>query len=159
MREVGAAPNRWLSAAGGLSAAAALLHLLIVVGGPDWYRFFGAGEKLARAAERGSVVPALWACGIAGVLAGWAAYAWAGAGLIRRLPLLRPALLAITAVCLVRGLLIVPAAAAWLGGAARFGRWSPEFMVWSSLAVLAMGVAYAVGTWRAWPALRSRARV
>ena len=146
----------WLIVGGALSAAAAALHLLIIVGGPDWYRFFGAGEKLARAAERGSPVPAAWAVGIAAVLGLWAAYAWAGAGLIRRLPLMRPALAAISAVYLLRGLVLVPALAAWLDGAASFGRWSPQFMVWSSLVVLGFGVTYAVGTWRAWPVLSRR---
>jgi hypothetical protein len=143
--------NPWLVAAGALSAAAAVLHLLIIAGGPGWYRLFGAGERLARAAERGSPVPALWAAAIAGVLAIWAAYAWAG--VIPRLPLIRAALAAITAVYLLRGLVLAPALAAWLGGAERIGRWSPAFMVWSSLIVLGIGLLYAVGTWRAWPAL------
>jgi hypothetical protein len=31
---------------------------------------------------------------------------------------------------------------------------SPEFVVWSSLIVLVIGVLYAVGTWRAWETLR-----
>lgn len=148
--------NGWLIAGGALSATAAALHLAIIAGGPGWYRFFGAGEKLARAAERGSPVPAVWAVGIAGALALSAAYAWAGAGMIRRLPLMRPALLTIAAVYLLRGAVVVPALAAWLDGAPRFGRWTPAFMVWSSLIVLAMGVAYAVGARRAWPALSRR---
>jgi len=147
------AGNPWLVAGGAFSAGAAVLHLLIIVGGPGWYRLFGAGELLARAAERGSPVPAFWAAAIAGVLAIWAAYAWAGAGLIPRLPLMRAALAAITAVYLLRGLVLAPALAAWLGGAERVGRWSPAFMVWSSLIVLGIGLLYAVGTWRAWPAL------
>lgn len=36
--------DKWLIAGGLLSAAAALLHIAVIVGGPDWYRFFGAGE-------------------------------------------------------------------------------------------------------------------
>jgi hypothetical protein len=36
-----------------LSAAAALLHIAVIVGGAEWYRFFGAGEGMARLAERG----------------------------------------------------------------------------------------------------------
>lgn len=143
----------WLAAGGALSATAAALHLLIIAGGPGWYRLFGAGERLARAAERGSPVPAFWAAGIAGVLAVWAAYAWSGAGLIPRLPLIRAALIAITAVYLTRGLLLIPALLAWLEGAERFGRWSSAFMVWSSLIVLGIGVLHAVGTWRAWRSL------
>jgi hypothetical protein len=33
---------------------------------------------------------------------------------------------------------------------------SPEFMLWSSLIVLAVGLTHAVGTWQAWPHLSER---
>lgn len=136
----------WLTAAAMLSAAGAALHLAVIVGGPDWYRFFGAGEEMARMAERGSPRPALITLAIAAVLALWSAYALAGAGRIRRLPLMRTALLAITSVYLLRGLVVIPAAA-MSGG--RVG----AFLLWSSLIVLLFGLTYAVGTLRAWPAL------
>jgi len=143
--------NPWLIAAGALSAAAAVLHLAIIAGGPDWYRFFGAGEGMARMAERGMLRPTLIALGIASVLAIWAAYAFAGAGLIRRLPLMRTALVSITCVYLLRGLVLGPLLIV-----------RPEavdaFALWSSLIVLAYGIAYAVGTRRAWPALSAGAR-
>ena len=139
--------NRWLIAGGTLSAAAAILHVAIIFGGPDWYRFFGAGEGMARAAEQGSSRPALVTCAIAAVLLAWALYAFSGAGLIRRLPLLRTALVAITAVYLVRALAPLPMLILkpeLVGG----------FAIWSSLVVLAYGLAYAVGTCRAWPRLK-----
>lgn len=146
--------NRWLEAGAGLSAAAALLHLAIIAGGPGWYRYFGAGEGMAREAERGSPTPALYAVGIAGVLFAWTAYAWAGAGRMRRLPLMRPALLAISGVYLLRGLL--PPVSLLIGGKPdALGR-SDAFWWWSSLIVLAYGIVYAVGTWRAWPELGRR---
>ena len=61
--------NKWLIAAGALSAIAAPLHVAIIINGPDWYRFFGAGEAMARAAERGSARPAVITIGIAAILA------------------------------------------------------------------------------------------
>lgn len=146
-----AAGRNWLVAAGLLSAAAAVLHLGVIAGGADWYRFFGAGEGMARLAEQGSLRPTLITLGIATILAIWAAYAFAGAGLIRRLPLMRTALVAIGAIYLLRGSVLFVALAA-----------RPElvdgFLLWSSLIVLAYGIAYAVGTWRAWPALSARGR-
>jgi hypothetical protein len=142
--------NRWLIAGGVLSLAAALLHLAVIVGGPDWYRFFGAGEEMARADARGSWTPALLTLGIATILAVWAAYAFAGAGLIGRLPLIRTALVAISAVYLARGLFILDPALF------RRPDLSSNFMLWSSLIVLIYGLAYAVGTWRAWPYLSQR---
>ncbi len=138
------ARNPWLVIGGWLSVAAALLHVAVIAGGPDWYRFFGAGEGMARMAEGGSPVPSLVTVGIAGVLAVWAAYAFAGAGMIPRLPLMRTALVAISAVYLLRGLLIVPVL---------MKPGAPAFDIWSSLIVLVYGMAYAVGTWRAWDQL------
>lgn len=138
--------NLWLVAGGLLSAAASLAHLAIIVGGPAWYRFFGAGERFARAAERGSPVPAIVTAGIAAVLAVWAAYALSGAGLIDRLPLLRLCLVTISAIYLLRAVVFVPVL---MLRRQRVG----AFAIWSSLIVLAYGVAYAVGTWMAWPIL------
>ena len=143
MRRAGRA---WLTAAALLSAAAALLHLAVIAGGPDWYRFFGAGEEMARMAGRGSATPPLITLAISAVLAMWSAYALAGAGRIRRLPLMRAALAAISAVYLLRGLFLVPVLA-------KHGTAADRFAVWSSLVVLCIGITYAVGTFRAWPAL------
>lgn len=143
--------NPWLIAGGMMSAAAAGLHLAIIAGGPGWYRFFGAGEGMAGMAEQGMMRPALITLAIAAILAVWAAYAFAGAGLIPRLPLMRTALVTITGVYLLRGLVLVPLLA-----------FRPErvgaFALWSSLIVLAYGFVYAAGTWRAWPALAAGPR-
>jgi hypothetical protein len=77
-----------LAAGALLSAVAALLHLGIIAGGPAWYRFFGAGERFARAAAEGRWYPTVVTLGIAAVLFIWSAYALAGAGVVTRLPLL-----------------------------------------------------------------------
>jgi len=138
--------NPMLIAGGVLSAAASILHLAVIVGGPAWYRFFGAGEGMARMAERGSLTPTLITLGIASVLAVWSAYAFSGAGLIPRLPLIRTALVLISAVYLLRGLVLIPAFVVNPGGVT-------PFVLWSSIIVLIYGIAYAVGTWKAWPAL------
>ena len=135
-----------LQIGGWLSLIAAALHLACIIGGPDWYRFFGAGEGMARAAEQGSWTPALVTMGIAVVLMIWAAYAFSGAGWLPRLPLLRTGLFVISAIYLLRALVFVP-----------LHMWRPQhndsFAIWSSAIVLVYGLAYAIGTARAWPAL------
>ena len=136
----------WLIAGGMLSAAAALAHLGVILGGGPWYRFFGAGERMARLAEAGSPRPRVITLGIACVLGAWAAYGFAGAGLIPRLPLMRPALVAISVVYLARGLAPAPA----LLVIRRHVGW---FWIWSSLIVLIFGLTYGIGTWRAWAQL------
>ena len=139
---------------GALSAVAALLHLATIAGGPDWYRFMGAGEGMARAAAAGSWRPVVATLAIAAVLAVWSAYAFAGAGLIPPLPLMRAALVAISAVYLARSLFLFPALRALAtGDDPAFQRWSGGFVIWSSLIVLAIGLAYAIGTWLAWDRL------
>ena len=136
----------WLIAGGILSAIASLLHLAIIAGGPAWYRWFHAGEDMARMAERGEARAWLITLGIAAALAVFAAFALAAADIIPRLPLMRLALLGITAVYLLRGLALLPLLV-----------WKPHlvdsFMLWSSLVVLVFGTVHAVGTWLVWPRL------
>ena len=139
-----------LTVGGALSAAAAALHLAVIVGGPDWYRFLGAGEGMARAAERGSWTPPLVTIGIAIILLVWAAYAFSGAGLIRRLPLLRTGLIVIGAIYLARGFVI------FAPSMLRRPDLSSGFLFWSSLIVLGLGLVYATGTWMSWPNLSYR---
>ncbi len=133
-----------------MSVAASLLHIACIIGGPDWYRFLGAGEPLARAAERGSPVPAIMTMVIAAILAIWAAFAFGAAGVSRRLPLTRTALGAIAFVLLARAAMaFVPAF------------WPPEnrtlpFIATTSGICLVMGLCFAIGTWRAWPVLSGR---
>jgi len=120
------------------------MHIAIIVGGPDWYRFFGAGEAMAQAAEQGRLMPTLITLGIAAMLTIWAAYAFSGAGLIPRLPLLRTALVIISSVYLMRALAVVPLLLTPT-------EQSATFWLWSSAIVLIYGLAYAIGTWQAWP--------
>ena len=138
--------NLWLVFAAALSAVAAALHIGIVFGGASWFRFFGAGERFARAAEQGRVWQHVLTLCIAAVLALWSAYALAGAGVLPRLPLLGTGLLTITVVYLLRGLVIVP-----LLLFAR--RKATPFAVWSSLICLGYGLVHAVGVAKAWPSL------
>ena len=86
------------------SAVAALAHLISIFVGAPAYRFLGAGEKMARAAEAGKLQPTLVTLSITGILCVWAAYALGGAGVIAPLPWSALALPAICAVYLGRAL-------------------------------------------------------
>ena len=137
--------NKWLVIGGVLSLVASLLHIACIFGGGDWYRFFGAGEVMAQADEAGHWMPAIMTTGIAILLAVWAAYAFSGAGMIRRLPLIRTALVIISAIYLLRGLFIIPI---MIEPALR-----TPFNIWSSLIVLGFGIVYLLGTRQAWSQL------
>jgi hypothetical protein len=137
-------------AAGALSAGVAALHVAIIVGGGPAYRYFGAGERMARLSERGSSEPTFITSVLVLLFASWAAYAFAGAGLIRPLPRLRTVLLLIGLIYTGRGLVAFPQAYFWLSaGSAGV----PFRHLVFSAASLAVGVTYIVGTYQAWPRL------
>jgi hypothetical protein len=94
--------NLALTIAGIASLLAGITHVLIIFGGPTWYRFFGAGESMAQMAEDGNIQAAIMTSGIALMLSIWGLYALSGAGLITRLPLIKTALVLITFVYLAR---------------------------------------------------------
>lgn len=136
--------NAFLIAGALMSALAAALHVGCIVFGAPWYRFFGAGERMAQAASAGHWYPAVVTMAIALVLAAWSLYALSAASVIRALPLLRPALCAITAIYLLRGLVIVPLA--------MLGKTTP-FWWWSSAICLLIGSVHLVGALQVWPRL------
>ena len=135
--------NPWLAAAGGLSAAASVTHLAIIAGGPRWYEFFGAGRRMVRLAEQGSPSATWITLGIAVVLAVWAVYAFSGAELIPRLPLLKLALAAISAVYLLRAVGYIPAL--FITGA------PVGTFAWVSSGIVAVfAVVHMIGTLQLW---------
>lgn len=138
--------NIYLIIAGSLSGIAAILHLGCIYFGASWYRFFGAGEQMAVLAEQGSSKPTIITFGVAIVLTIWALYAFSAAGLLGKLPLMRLALVVITAVYLIRGV------AGFLLINNPMGR-SPEFWVWSSAICLILGVLHLIGLKQQWAIL------
>ncbi len=143
----------WLVGAGVVSASVAVLHLAIIVAGPKGYVYFGAGD-LAPLAAAGSPVPALLTTGLALLFGVWSWYAFAGAGLVRRPPLLWLGLWVIGAIYSARGLALVPELLAlWRGSASP----PPRYAVFS-LVALATGLTYIVGAWRARVRLRAARR-
>ena len=140
------AARPWLLAAAAISIAASALHFACIVFGAPLYRAVGAGERMAHMVERGRILPHIYAAGIGTVIAVWALYALAAAGLLPRLPLMKPALVSISIVLLARGL-----------GYPVMRVWRPDlsqtFLLWSSAIVTLYGLCFAVGAWKAWPAL------
>jgi hypothetical protein len=124
---------------GTLTAAASAAHLACIIIGARAYRFMGAGERMARAAEAGKIMPTLVTLAIAAVLLIWAAYAFSGAGVIMRLPLTELVLPAVCAVYLARAV-----------GFPLLKRRLPEnstaFWMWSSGICLVLGLLYGFGS-------------
>lgn len=128
-----------------LSAAAAVAHLACIPIGARAYRFLGAGERMARAAEAGRQRPTLVTLGIACMLLLWSAYALSGAGVIGTLALTRPALALISAIYLARALAFPLLKAAFPENSRTF--W------WVSSGICgAIGLVHAYGTAALWRA-------
>lgn len=98
------AHNSYLIIGAVTTALAAIAHLACLVLGASWYRFLGAGEHIANMAESGHWYPSFMTITIATILLIWSTYALSGAGVVRRLPLLKLMLCAISFIFLVRGL-------------------------------------------------------
>jgi hypothetical protein len=132
---------------GVVAAAGALLHIAILFGGPDWYAFFGAPQGLVDMARAGNVRVPISCLVIAAFLSLLAAYAFSGAGVIRRLPFLRLVLSSIAGVLILRGILFVPLIL-WrpgtLSGICEC-RSVDAFIIVTSVLCLAMGIGYALG--------------
>lgn len=143
------AKNKYLLAAAICCFAAALAHLGCIVFGGDWYRFFGAGEQMARMAEQGLWYPTIVTAVIVLVLLVWALYALSGAEVIKRLPLTKLALLLISSIFLLRGV-------AFVGLMPIFPENSLTFWFVSSAICFLIGGLFAVGLWQQWSALSNK---
>lgn len=140
--------NNQLIIGGYLSFFAALLHVSCIFGGPDWYLFFGAGERMAQLAAQGDPYPTIVTLIVASILVGWGLYALSGAGVIFKLPLLKTCLVLITAVYLVRGVagLIGP----FFTSDPVVHQNSMTFWIVSSIICCIYGVFYLLGTAKLW---------
>ena len=135
--------SRLLVAAGALSGIAAIAHLACLVVGAPLFRLLGAGEQMAQLHLAGHWHPTAVTLAIAAVLAVWCAYALSAAGVLRRLPLRRTVLAAVTAIYIVRGVAFVPVMAYFPGNSVT------SWVVRSSIC-LALGPAYLVGLRQSW---------
>lgn len=133
---------------GALTAVAALAHVGCIVFGAPWYRFFGAGERMARMADAGHPMHVIVTVAIAGVLALWAVYAFSAAGLLPRMPWPKLVLSGIAGIYLLRGL-------AGIGVALFIAKTEQgvPFWWWSSAICLGLGLLHAWGLSRVWERL------
>lgn len=146
--------RRTLIAAACLSSAIALLHIAIILVGAPAYRYFGAGEEMARQSEAGSFLPALLTGIITLLFAAFAFYAFAGAQKAPRPPLLRTGLIAIGLIYLLRGLFLAPQLLGYFSNAPLI---TVKELAFSAVSLLT-GILYLLGTWRSWPDLAGARR-
>jgi len=140
----------FLRLAGASSGIIALFHVAIALVGAPAYRYFGAGERMARLAEQGSALPALATLGIAVVFAIWSAYGFTGSRHLRWLPYPRLVLTAVGGVYALRGLVLLPQVVWFFSGHSAD---VPLRHLFFSLAALLIGLVYLAGVKQAWQQL------
>jgi hypothetical protein len=134
--------NPVLALAGTLSLTVAAFQAVISLS-PEQSLYYGAPPELA-------AHPSLLAAagiGAAMVFLVFGLYGLSGARFLRPLPLLRPALVGIAVIYLIRGLAVIPAVLVRLQSPEATGS-SPELA--SASAALVIGIAYAAGTAAGW---------
>ena len=141
-----------LAVGGSLSAALAVLHVIVIIIGPAGYRYFGAPDEFARMTEAGSLAPAFLTALFALIFGAWAVYGFGGARMIQRPPMVRLGLVVISAVYILRGLSAIPEGLLLARTPNAFPR---RFLIFSIVSLL-IGVIYAIGTKQAWRRLRYR---
>jgi fatty acid desaturase len=148
--------NIYLLSGGIISFSVAILHIAIIFGGEEWYRYFGAGEEMALMARSGSITPTLLTSVIVIIFAIWGFYAFSGAGIIRKFPLLRLVLVIISVIYIFRGLVGIPAI--FLPDSKYFQDYSDStsFILVTSLFSLTCGTLFAIGTMKTWSRISRR---
>jgi len=94
--------------AAGISLFGAVIHFAAPWLGPEWYAFLQAPPKVVASAQAGTWFAPAGAAAIGAMMFVCCLYALAGAGRLRWLPFAQMAQGTIAAICLLRGLLVVP---------------------------------------------------
>jgi hypothetical protein len=137
--------NKLLISAAVLSFLIAALHVVIIFIGAEGYRYFGAGEEMAQGDAAGSWGPALITTIITVFFILFGLYALSGAKVIRRLPVLKAALIVISAIFVLRGAGIIGDAYMMTVDPSYPGR-----MFVFSLVALITGLCFLLGTKKNW---------
>ena len=138
--------------AAGFSFAVTIFQVVVLFS-PAWSLYFGAPAELV------SNELLLWVAGLiaAVIFAVFGLYALAGAGYLRSLPLLRPGLLVIGGIYILRGLESIPQLLIVVGVFQSSASVPLQSLV-SSLVSLFIGLIYLTATLTGWQGLRSRTR-
>ena len=94
--------------AAGISLFGAVIHFVAPWLGPEWYAFLQAPPKIVASAQAGGLLAPAGALVIGLLMLVCGAYALAGAGLLHWLPFAQMVQGTVAAVCLLRGLLVLP---------------------------------------------------
>ena len=100
--------SKLLISAGFIASASAVWHLLCILGGPSWFAFARAPQQIIESAQQGTMLAPIGAVIVASLMFACTVFAFSAVGLIRKIALLKSALLTIALFCILRGLIAIP---------------------------------------------------
>ncbi|MBB6544962.1 hypothetical protein [Thalassotalea piscium] len=100
--------SKLLVSSGLIAIASAIWHLLCILGGPSWFVFARAPLVIINSAHQGTVLAPIATTVVASLMCCCALYAFSAVGTIRKLPLIKPALITIALLCILRGIIAIP---------------------------------------------------
>ena len=136
--------SRYCLIAGGvISALISITHIFLAFM-PELYKYVapGQGSAVEQLAEQGSNLITIASIVLALIFAIWGIYAFSGAGLITRLPLLRASLIAIAVIYILRSLFLPTEINMVVNQGYPF-----RFVVFSAVSLVA-GLLYLIGFWK-----------
>jgi len=100
--------SKLLISAGVIASLSALWHLLCILGGPSWFVFARAPQSIIDSAQQGTLLAPVGTIIVAGLMFACTVFSFSATGLIRKIPLLKSALITISLLCILRGLIAIP---------------------------------------------------
>lgn len=100
--------SKLLISGGAIASASAIWHLLCIFGGPGWFAFARVPQQIIDSSQQGTLLAPIGTIIVAGLMFACTVFAFSAVGLIRKIPLTKPALMTIAALCTLRGLIAIP---------------------------------------------------
>jgi hypothetical protein len=100
--------SKLLISAGVIACASSIWHLLCIFGGPHWFAFARAPQQIIDSSQQGTLLAPIGKVIVAILMFACTVFAFSAAGLIRKVPLLKSALITISILCVLRGLMAIP---------------------------------------------------
>ena len=100
--------SKLLISAGFVASASAIWHLLCIIGGPKWFAFARAPQQIIDSSQQGTLLAPIGTIIVASLMFACTVFAFSGAGLMCKVPLLKSALITISILCIVRALIAIP---------------------------------------------------
>ncbi len=137
--------NNYLFIATILMLLITLLHVAVIIGGASWYRFFGAGEKMARLHENASLYPILITVFVTALLLIGTLYTYCAYSNVCILLYSKEVLIVMSVIFISRGLFFIPLMLSVSHPYCKELKEKKLFLFISSLISLVVGSIYMMG--------------